>query len=352
MAERLSVLVFSRNDIDKALGVIRDMYGIADEIVIVDSSLKAQHSRLIESKRRLGLKKLRILHAVALGYADPLRMYAIGKCTGRWILMLDTDERVSPELKAGINELIGNARCSAFSMKRYEDVSAGRRGAYANWQIRLFRKGAVTFKGIIHEEPKVSGRLEKLDGSRYFIDHVNELKGRSGVQYGIMEKFLRMSYRSFNERVIESFYKVTMPGRRNKAGSFGMSLKALLLAYEKLGGKREDDEISGFDYFLFYYLYYFSVYVKMRRIDCLVAAYRAARYLAGQSMGWREEPEGDENFMISKELYRIGLIRFLELDKESTISRLNKRYGGGKGGIRLLISLLRLRYEKGRRWLD
>ncbi|MHB1830733.1 MAG: hypothetical protein ACYCO0_05060, partial [Candidatus Micrarchaeaceae archaeon] len=73
------------------------------------------------------LKKLMVFHVVALGYADPLRMYALKKCKNGWILMLDTDERISPELKASINELIGNARCSAFSMKRYEDVSACRR---------------------------------------------------------------------------------------------------------------------------------------------------------------------------------------------------------------------------------
>ncbi|MHB1830549.1 MAG: glycosyltransferase family protein [Candidatus Micrarchaeaceae archaeon] len=352
MVGKLTILIFSRDDIEKAVGLIESVYDIADDIVIMDSSSNAQHGRLLAAKQKLHLKKLKVFHVVALGYADPLRMYALKKCKNGWILMLDTDERISPGLKSGIRGLIGNARCSAFSMKRYEDVGADVRGAYANWQIRLFRKGAVSFRGIIHEEPKVKGRLEKLDGSRYFIDHVNELKGSSGVQYGIMEKFLRMSYRSFNERVIESFYKVTMPGRRNRAGSFGMSLKALLLAYEKLGGKREEDEISGFDYFLFYYLYYFSVYVKMRRIDCIMAAYRAARYLSGQSMGWREEPDGDENFGISKELYRIGLIRFLELDMESTVLRLNRTYGKRGGGISLLISLLRLRYEKGRRWLD
>ena len=74
-----------------------------------------------------------------------------------------------------------------------------------------------------------------------------------------MEKFLRMSYKSFNERIIDNFYKITMPSRRNSIGAFGMSLKILLLAYEKLGNKKQEDEISNFDYFVFYYIYYLSV---------------------------------------------------------------------------------------------
>ena len=345
------MLLFSRNDTGKALDLISEMYDFVDEIVLFDSSAKKLHEELFSEKAKLGLRKLKIYYVAPLGYLEPALMYALSKCRQDWVLLLGTDERISADFKSGLRKLIDNAECAAFSMKRYEDVAKGKRGAYANWQIRLFRKGSVTFRGIIHEEPTVKGSLVKLDGSRYFIDHVNELKGRSGIQYSIMEKFLRMSYWSFNERIIENFYKITMPGRRNSPGSLGLGLKTILLVYEKLGNKHQEEEISDLDYFIFYYLYYLSVNIKAHNKGSLSAAFGSAKHMLGMAKEWQNEPDGMENFEISKKLYRMGLIKFLGLDRESTVLRINKRYEGGKGGINLLISLLKLRNEKGKKWL-
>ena len=77
MAERLSVLIFSRNDIDNALDLINDVYDFADDIVLVDSSSAKLHEELIRKKAKRSLSKLRVFYVVPLGYPDPLRMYAI-----------------------------------------------------------------------------------------------------------------------------------------------------------------------------------------------------------------------------------------------------------------------------------
>ena len=353
MDRRLSILIFSRDDVDKALALARDIYDIADEIVLVDSSERKGHERLIRAKRSENLGKLRIFWAVALGYADPLRMYALGKCKGRWVLMLDTDERISKGLRSDIGQILDNADCSAFSIIRYEDSEGGRHGSYANWQIRLFRKGDIEFRGIIHEEPKVSGRLEHLDSGRYFIEHVNALKGSSSAQYSIMEKFLRMSYWSFNERIIENFYKVTMPSKRDRPGAFGLTLKAALRLLEALRGKRQEEEVGDFDYYLFYYLYYLAVHTKMRKKNRFYEARKSAEHMLGMVKGWQNEPDGDENFGISVMMHRIGLIRFLGLENERTVMRINRKYAKDrKKGVDLLMHLLKLRYKRGRRWLD
>lgn len=90
--QKLSVLIFSKNDAHKAIGLIEDIYGIADEIVLVDSSESAQRNTILNAKRRNKLGKLRVFYAVALGYPDPLRMYALSKCKNEWVLLIDTDE--------------------------------------------------------------------------------------------------------------------------------------------------------------------------------------------------------------------------------------------------------------------
>ena len=104
MAEKLSLLVFSRNDIPKALSLIEDMYDYVDDIVLIDSSDSTKHKRLIDEKKDREFEKLRIFYSVAFGYPDPLRMYAIRKCKHKWIMLIDTDERISPALKKNLKK--------------------------------------------------------------------------------------------------------------------------------------------------------------------------------------------------------------------------------------------------------
>ena len=197
------MLLFSRNDTRKAWSLIGDMYDHVDEIVLVDSSNGREHGALVS--KAASLKKLRIHYVVPLGYLEPALMYAIGKCSGSWILLMNTDERLSADLKRDIRMLTESAGCSAFSIRRYENVADGSRGPYANWQTRLFRKGTVEFRGIIHEQPEVRGSLERL-GDGYYMDHVDRLKGASSLGYYVMERFNRISYRNFNERLVDYLY--------------------------------------------------------------------------------------------------------------------------------------------------
>ena len=115
-----SLLIFSRNDIDEALGLIRDMYKVSQEIVILDGSDESEHARLVKEKKRQCLDKLKIHKVVALGYPDPLRMYGLSKCSNEWVFLIDTDERISSEFKSNIREILGRG-ADAFAIKRYED---------------------------------------------------------------------------------------------------------------------------------------------------------------------------------------------------------------------------------------
>ena len=349
---KLSALIFTRNAFQKSISLVDDLYGYVDEIVIIDSSDAKTYSELLKEKAKRRLEKLRTFHAVALGYPDPLRMYALGKCRNRWVLLVDTDERISASLKKDLHKLIEESDVAAFSIRRYENVWKGGKGAYTNWQTRLFRKDKISFRGIIHEEPIVRGATSKLDNSDYFIDHVNSLRSGTSREYGVMERFLRMSYRSFNDRLIDHFYKVTVPSRQNRAGSFGGSLRALLLLYEKLGNKTPDQEISDFDYFAFYYLYALATNLKEHRPSGIITSFGDGKTRLGMIKKWQNAPGGDTDFGISKEIYRKGIIGFLGLDSQRTVQRINERFGRERGGVELLIKLLKLRYEKGERWLD
>jgi hypothetical protein len=60
---------------------------------------------------------------------------------------------------------------------------------------------------------------------------------------------------------------------------------------------------------------------------------------------WKREPDSAEIFEISRAVNREGIIKYLGLDREGTIARLNRMYAGKKQGVSLLIRLLKGRYE-------
>src|SRR5208282_1384991 len=92
-----------------------------------------------------------------------------------------------------------------------------------------------------------------------------KLKGNTSSEYSKMEKYLRMSYASFNSTMLDYFYKFMMPKSRNAHEMWlGKTGAAALAGYERLRGKRDGEELSNFDYFWFYSLRTIATSVKER----------------------------------------------------------------------------------------
>lgn len=342
--KKVSLLLFSRNDIDKALDLIGEMQSSVDEVVLFDSSDRKIHDELVRKTK--GYSGLRVFYIIPLSYLEPTIMYAFKKCRYRYVLLLGTDERMSSELEVDLHKILEQKPAAAFAIRRYEDVSSGKRNPYVNWQIRLFDKEKTEFRGLIHEEPTINGKLVRLDDEDYYIDHVKEIRGNAAKEYMQMEKFLRMSYESYNEILLDYLYKFTMPESKERRSRFGRFSLGALRVYEKLGGKKPGQELSNFDYCFFYTLRAATTAVKEHSVSGFLGALPEGMRLTRIVKEWKGEQDGDEIFEISKILHKMGLIRFLQLDKESTIERLNKKYRFGKEkGISLLFKLLKERYE-------
>jgi len=59
----------------------------------------------------------------------------------------------------------------------------------------------------------------------------------------------------------------------------------------------------------------------------------------------RKAKNSKETFEISKDIERIGIIRYLWLDDDKTVEALGKKYRNTKQGIDLLMKLLEDRYH-------
>jgi len=339
----LSVLIFSRDDAAAAAGLVGDLRGIADEIVIIDSSRGAQRSKLERLCGEYG-GWIKLYRAVALGYPDPLRMYGLHRCSNRWVLLIDTDERVSGAFGRDMKHIIGGAGgADAFAIRRSEPMREGERAKLYTWQIRLFRKDRVEFTGLVHEQATVRGRLARLDGGRYTLQHSRGIGGDAPAEYSKMAMFERLSYDSYNRKVMDYVSKLLMGSSRK-----GGRVMAIMRIYERLLSRDPNAEISGFDYFCYFWMR--NVFYSMIRgeyMGALLAAHNAYSELEAVRRFRRDDGSG-EAFEISRIINKIGIIKFLGLDKDAAVEALNRKYGNSAQGIRLLQKLLLERYRKGK----
>jgi glycosyltransferase involved in cell wall biosynthesis len=160
---RISASIIVRNE-EHNIAEVCETVSWADEIVIVDSD---STDRTVEIARHYTDK---VFNHEFKGYKDK-HEFADAQTTGDWIFWIDADERVTPELKASIEELKKRdpatlpdgfriARRTEF-LNRWIKTS----GWYPDYQMRLYRKEASYWDGVApHEIARVKGRVETLKG--------------------------------------------------------------------------------------------------------------------------------------------------------------------------------------------
>jgi glycosyltransferase involved in cell wall biosynthesis len=134
----------------------------ADEIVIVDSGSTDATRAIAQSHGA------RFVTEPWRGFAAQ-KNFALSLCTSDWVLTLDADEAVSPELAASIQKaMVGAPSQTAFALPRRNHF-LGRwirhGGYYPDPKLRLFPRGQGTFQETpVHETAVFAGKVETLDG--------------------------------------------------------------------------------------------------------------------------------------------------------------------------------------------
>lgn len=161
---RLSVTIVAWNE-EERLRACLESVAWADEIVVVDGESSDKTVSLArEFTDRVWVRPWP-------GFAAQ-KNFALEQATGDWVLALDADERVTPELRDRIQRiLVADEKEQAvvadgYSLPR-KNVFWGRwvrhGGLYPDYQLRLFRRRAGRFLAdAVHESVRVNGRVEIL----------------------------------------------------------------------------------------------------------------------------------------------------------------------------------------------
>lgn len=176
----ISVALATFNEEKNLHDCLASVKDLADEIVVVDGS---STDKTVEIAKQFGAKVL-ITNNPPIFHLN--KQKAIDACTGDWILQLDADERVSPELAKEILSTIeqsNNLTINGFWLPR-RNWFLGRffkkGGQYPDYTLRLYRRGKAYMPcKSVHEQAMVEGEVGYLkndlihladpDFKRYFL---------------------------------------------------------------------------------------------------------------------------------------------------------------------------------------
>jgi glycosyltransferase involved in cell wall biosynthesis len=159
--KRLSVIIIAKNEARNIEHCVRSV-AFADEVVVVDS---ASTDGTGELARAAGATVVRYEDWPGFG-AQKNR--ALAAASGEWVLSLDADERVTPELSRSIQEAIANPRFEAYSLGRLSSY-CGQYMRHSGWYpdrvVRLFLRGRAKFSDdLVHERVLTEGAVGQLQG--------------------------------------------------------------------------------------------------------------------------------------------------------------------------------------------
>ena len=162
MRKSLSAVLITKDAANQIEACLTSV-AFADEILVVDCG---STDATLEIARRHGA---RVVHHDWLGYGAQ-KQFAVETAAHDWVLCIDADERVTPQLQRNIAETVVSQRFQAYRMAR-ANVFMGRvlrhGEGYPDWSLRLFHRGHARWSDDpVHESviPLVGMSIGTLEG--------------------------------------------------------------------------------------------------------------------------------------------------------------------------------------------
>jgi glycosyltransferase involved in cell wall biosynthesis len=167
-APSISAVIMARNEEANIADAIATV-SFASQVVVADTGSR---DRTMDLARVAGAE----VHSIAFdGYGTSKnRALAFARC--EWVLSMDADERISPELaRAVVKAVSGECGYDGFMINRltyFLGKPVRHSGWYPGFVLRLFRNGKGRFTNrLVHEGIRVDGATSRLDGLLYHYSY-------------------------------------------------------------------------------------------------------------------------------------------------------------------------------------
>ncbi len=323
MPNTYCLLMYTINDVEKVIKKVQLYHDYFDEICIIDQSPQPIYESLSDAlKKDYSSYNIKLKHVPSLGHSGPYYELGLKIADSDYVFRLDLDESISEPLLKNLRNLNTSP---AYWIRRLELPSK-----YYTWQLRIYKKDQIIFKGFLHDQglPKSSAKV--MDRKYHIVHHwkVSDLKNSNKIKrYLALDLIERpLIYRFLFDRL----------------GPF-KSFPLKLLFYNK-----RDELISPILFNIYYYYskFFQKYYIRVNEeelslhLDYIKKWYEAIRIL----------PKEITVILVKiyKELALEGVSRYLCLDDMNYISRLSNADLYDVDGLELFFSLLYYRYTNGR----
>ena len=232
----ITVVVITKNEERNIKDCLQSVYGWADEIVVVDDE---STDRTVEIAYTFTKRILRR----KMDNEGRHRNWAYAQAKNDWVLSLDADEMVTPELKEEIDEVLSKAKYQAYTIPRRNyigDYWVKYGGLYPAGQLRLFLKSRFRYEEVeVHPRAFLDGQTGHLSKDiihksyRDFAHFLAKLNGQTTLE---AQKWIktnrRMTFGKALWRTIDRFPRTFIGKKGYKDGFIGFMVAFFASLYQ------------------------------------------------------------------------------------------------------------------------
>jgi glycosyltransferase involved in cell wall biosynthesis len=221
---QISVAIIARDEERHIAGCLDSLVGLADEVVVLLDTRTSDATATL-----CAAYGARVLAEPWRGFPAQ-RNRALDLCAGQWVLFVDADERVEPDLAAEIRRTLADERAADGYWIPRHNIFFGQTlrggGWYPDRQLRLLRRAAARYDEArrVHEVAALRGESDNLAGhlTHHNIEQLGEF-WRKQTGYALAEA-----------------RSLAAQGRRTRPRNFvGAPARELWRRYIRLGGWRD-----------------------------------------------------------------------------------------------------------------
>lgn len=242
----LSLVVITYNEEKNLDRCLASAVGLVSEIVVVDSN---STDGTVATAQKYGA---RVVPRAFEGYAQQ-KIFATAQASNDWILSLDADEQLTPELMASIKQTLVTPQHSVYKMARLTSYCGKwikHCGWYPDYQVRLYNRTKGSWQELkVHEYWKLAdgnGMIGMLDGDllhysftsieqhKRKIERYTDLAAEAAMEKGKKGSLLKVIFSPMWHFISEYFFRLGFLD-----GYYGwvicrLSAKSAYLKYSKI----------------------------------------------------------------------------------------------------------------------
>lgn len=234
---KLSVVVLTKNE-ESCIASCLDSVKWADEIIVVDDE---SADKTIEIVKRYNAK---VFHR-KMDVEGKHRNWAYAQAKNSWVLSLDADETVTPELKVEIEAAIGTDAFTAYDIPLRNFISnywVRYGGWYPASKVRLFKKDKFRYEeSEVHPRAFIDGSCGHLKSDiihrgypdlEHFLNSVNRQSTLEAVKWIKTGRKMTLLWAAW--RAVDRFFRRYIRKKAYKDGMYGFIIAYFDTLYQIL----------------------------------------------------------------------------------------------------------------------